>query len=120
MLLNDLNGIVEEGWVEKGRDILPPEAKESCRNLKELAALSKIAYRVYEASKQRIRVRLWQLKAILGIIRGEDTIAGTGAGKTLLFILLHFLLPTQNSITLVVSPLKELMKKQVRLAWNTL
>ncbi|KAH9953285.1 hypothetical protein BGW80DRAFT_1192669, partial [Lactifluus volemus] len=57
--------------------------------------------------------REFQLKAVLALLFGQDTLidAGTGSGKTLCMILPALLDPT--AMSLVISPLKRLQVLQV-------
>jgi ATP-dependent helicase YprA (DUF1998 family) len=57
--------------------------------------------------------REFQLKAVLALLSGQDTLidAGTGSGKTLCMILPALLDPT--AVSLVISPLKRLQVLQV-------
>lgn len=58
----------------------------------------------------------WQLDAEALLLRLDLTvIAGTGAGKTIPFILPLLNDPNAKSIVLVILPLKELQTEQVRL-----
>jgi ATP-dependent helicase YprA (DUF1998 family) len=58
----------------------------------------------------------WQLDVSEAILLGLDTtvIAGTGSGKTIPFILPLLATPASKKIVLIISPLKELQKDQVR------
>lgn len=64
--------------------------------------------------KLKYKPHPWQLDVAEALYLGVDTlaIAGTGAGKTLPFALIHLVIP--NLVTVVVSPLNALEADQVR------
>lgn len=114
-LLDQLENLANEDWVKQAGALMPPAAEALCRTPVGRAALSKIVVLVHRQSNNRFIPRVWQLEAVLSLLRGSDTIviAGTGSGKTLIFTLLHFALYPRKMVALVISPLKELMVMQV-------
>ena len=60
----------------------------------------------------------WQLDVVEALYLGIDTIviAGTGAGKTLPFVLSHLVIKDKTSI--IISPLNALEENQVSAQWT--